>query len=62
MEEDLNVPEEEQNRPENTGKVTGGQCGAAVKRKAAEGGRENGKEEKKVERGRKSAGEKGQTR
>lgn len=62
MEEDLNVPEEEQNRPENTGKVTGGQRGAAVKRKAAEGGRENGKEEKKVERGRRSAGEKGQTR
>ncbi|XP_039871800.1 centromere protein U isoform X2 [Simochromis diagramma] len=62
MEEDLNVPEEEQSRPENPGKVTGGQCGSAVKRNVAEEVRENRKEEKKVERGRRSAGEKGQTR
>lgn len=62
MEEDLNVPEEEQSRPENPGKATGGQRGSAVKRNVAEEVRENRKEEKKVERGRRSAGEKGQTR
>lgn len=62
MEEDLNVPEEEQSRLENPGKATDGQRGSAVKRNVAEEVRENRKEEKKVERGRRSAGEKGQTR
>ncbi|XP_030595704.1 centromere protein U isoform X2 [Archocentrus centrarchus] len=66
MEEDLNVSEEKQMSQERagrtdfpkTGKDTGKQRGAAVKRKKAEGGQENEEEEKKINRGRRRAGEK----